>query len=87
MEKNQSFLGLCSYYRKFVPGFANLARPLTELTKRSKRFVWEEQHKRSFEALKSTLVNPPILAYPRYDLPMEIHCDASGYGVGAVLVQ
>ncbi|KAI9556842.1 pol polyprotein [Daphnia sinensis] len=64
VKEVQSFLGLCSYYRRFVPNFA-----------------------RSFEAMKTILISPPILAHPRYDLPMEIHCDASNYGVGAVLVQ
>ncbi|KZS10738.1 Uncharacterized protein APZ42_024709 [Daphnia magna] len=64
VKEVQSFLGLCSYYRRFVPNFAC-----------------------SFEAMKTILISPPILAHPRYDLLMEIHCDASNYGVGAVLVQ
>ncbi|KZR97353.1 Uncharacterized protein APZ42_007826, partial [Daphnia magna] len=83
----QSFLGLCSYYRKFVQGFAVLARPLSNLTKKSSRFIWTEEHQRSFESLKTALTNPPVLAHPKYNLPMEIHCDASGFGVGAVLSQ
>ena len=87
VKELQSFLGLCSYYRKFVPDFAVLARSLSNLTKKNQRFLWGEEQQRSFEALKTVLTSPPILAHPRYDLPMEIHCDASHYGVGAVLVQ
>ncbi|KZS03393.1 Uncharacterized protein APZ42_033842 [Daphnia magna] len=87
VKEVQSFLGLCSYYRRFVPNFAVVARPLSNMTKKNQRFSWGEEHQRSFEAMKTILISPPTLAHPRYDLPMEIHCDASNYGVGAVLVQ
>ena len=87
VKEVQSFLGLCSYYRKFVPGFANLARALSNLTKKTQRFEWRKEQQLSFEALKTVLTTPPILAHPNYELPMEIHCDASNYGIGAVLVQ
>jgi hypothetical protein len=87
VKEVQSFLGLCSYYRKFVPGIAVLARSLSNLTKKNQRFPWGDEQHGSFEALKTILTSPPILAHPRYDLPMEIHCDASHYGVGTVLVQ
>jgi len=79
--------GLCSYYRKFVPGFAVLARPLSGLTKKNRRFEWGKYQQLSFDALKRALISPPMLVHPRYDLLMEIHCDASGFGVGAILVQ
>nr|CAH0098669.1 unnamed protein product [Daphnia galeata] len=83
----QSFVGLCSYYRRFIKGFAELARPLTNLTKSNQPFCWGEEQQHSFEALKERLLAPPILAHPNYGLPFEIHTDASGYGVGAILVQ
>ncbi len=66
VKEVQSFLGLCSYYRKFVPGFAVLARALSNLTKKTQRFEWGEEQQRSFEALKTVLTTPPILAHPRY---------------------
>jgi hypothetical protein len=87
VKEVQSFLGLYSYYRKFVPGFTVLARALSNLTKKAQRFVWGEEQQRSFEALKTVLITPPIVAHPRYELPMEVHCDASQYRIGAVLVQ
>lgn len=83
----QSFVGLCSYYRKFIKDFAGLARPLTNLTKKNSPFIWSVDQQAGFEALKQALVSPPVLGHPNYNLPMEIHCDACGYGVGAVLVQ
>jgi hypothetical protein len=83
----QSFLGFCTYYRRFICDFANIARPLSDLTKKNNPFVWANEQQNSFEALKSALQSSPILGHPNYELPMEIHCDASGYGLGAVLVQ
>ena len=83
----QSFVGLCFYYQKFIRDFANLARALTNLTKKNETFRWTSDHQNSFEALKKALLSPPILGHPNYALPMEIHCDACGHGLGAVLVQ
>lgn len=87
VKQVQSFIGLCSYYRKFIPDFALLARPLTNLTRKNNPFIWTQIEQRSFEALKSVLVSPPVLGHPNYELPMEIHCDASGHGLGAILLQ
>ncbi|KZS10174.1 Uncharacterized protein APZ42_025415 [Daphnia magna] len=83
----QSFIGLCSYYRKFICNFAVLARPLTNLTRKNTPFHWTDEHQSSFDALKNALLSPPILGHPNSNLPMEIHCDACGFGLGAVLVQ
>ena len=83
----QSFVGLCSYYRRFIQHFAMIAKPLTDLTKKNRPFVWASEQQASFDSLKKALTSPPILCHPNYELPMEIHCDACGYGIGAVLVQ
>lgn len=87
LKELQSFIGLCSSYRKFIRDFARVARPLTDLTKKGVPFVWSQDQRTSFEALKHALVSPPVLGHPNYDLPMEVHCDACGYGVGALPVQ
>jgi hypothetical protein len=87
VKQLQSFIGLCSYYRRFIKGFAILARPLTTLTKHDQPFQWGEDEQRSFDALKEKLLTPPILSHPNYQLPFEIHTDASGYGIGAILVE
>ena len=56
----QSFRGLCSYYRKFIQGFAEISRPLTRLTEKNQPFVWGQDAERAFQKLKITLVQPPI---------------------------
>ena len=83
----QSFVGLCSYYRKFIPNFAEIARPLTALTKITTPFIWGPEEEASLQLLKETLVKATVLSHPDYNVLMEIHPDASGYGIGAVLVQ
>jgi hypothetical protein len=83
----QSFIGFSTYYRRYIPDFANIARPMTRLTRKNRHFAWADEQQRSFDALKHALQSPPILGHLYYALPMEIHCDASGYGLRAVLVQ
>ena len=61
----RSFLGLCSYYRKFIQGFAEISRPLTRLTEKNQPFVWGQDAERAFQKLKITLVQPPILSFPK----------------------
>ncbi len=83
----QSFIGLCSYYRRFIPDFATLAKPLTDMTKKGQVFAWAGEHQASFQRLQQALQQAPVLGHPNYQLPMEIHCDASGFGLGAILIQ
>ena len=83
----RSFLGLCSYYRKCILNFASIAKPLTILTKSSTPFVWKEDQEASMLKLKNNLIEKTFLAHPDHLLPMEIHPDASSYGIGAVLIQ
>lgn len=83
----QSFVGLCSYYRRHVPNFAKIARPLSELTKKDALFLWEKEQKESFELLKRALGDTARLNYLRNDLPMEIYPDVCGYGLGATLAE
>ena len=83
----RSFLGLAGYYRAFIQDFAAIASPLTRLLKKNIPFQWNEAQQRSFETLKTALTNAPILAFPDYSLPFTICTDASGQGIGAVLMQ
>lgn len=83
----RQFLGLCSYYRRFVPRFADIARPLHRLTEKSVRFQWTRECQDSFDILKQALTRAPILSYPRDDGEYVLDCDASAVGVGAVLQQ
>ena len=97
----RSFLGLASYYRKFVPNFASIARPLNDLlgepggrkksraTKSNipKQWCWSSAQQTAFDTLKEKLVSPPVLAYPDFSFPFILHVDASRSGLGATLCQ
>ena len=92
----RSFLGLASYYRRFVRGFAQIAAPLSELLKekdeavRKRRFrpiIWTARCQHSFELLKQGLVSGPVLAQPDFNQPFTIETDASEWAVGACLSQ
>ena len=83
----RSFLGLASYYRRFVEGFSSLAAPLTALTKKGKKYEWTEKCEESFQELKRRLTSAPILTIPNGEEGFVIHSDASKIGLGAVLMQ
>ena len=83
----RSFLGLASYYRRFVPKFAATAGPLHLLTKKDVMFVWTPQCQLAFEELKRLLTSAPVLAYPQFDRHFILETDASAAGLGAVLAQ
>ena len=83
----RSFLGLASYYRKFVPDFAKVARPLHALTKKDVPFLWTQRCQEAFCELKRLLTNAPPLVFPDFTKPFVLETDASGTGLGAVLAQ
>ena len=81
------FLELAGCYRKFVKHFGLICRPLKDLLKKNTVFVWTTVHEDSFNALKNALCNALVLALPYFSKPFSIETDASGLGVGAVLMQ
>ena len=84
----RSFLGLASYYRRFIEDFAEIASPLHRLTAKSTDgFQWSAECDKAFRTLKEKLVTAPILAFPRCDARFIVDCDASDYGLGAVISQ
>lgn len=83
----RSFLGLCSYFRRFVPNFAELASPLSSLLRKNAPFYWTSECEASFSQQKFLLTSGPILRHFDPAAPTEVHTDASGIGIGAVLVQ
>ncbi|XP_059077931.1 uncharacterized mitochondrial protein AtMg00860-like [Cryptomeria japonica] len=82
----RGFLGLCSYYRRFVCGFSQLASPLTDLTKNG-AFLWSEGAQLAFDKLKNATSSCPVLALPDFTQPFVLECDALGQGIGVVLMQ
>lgn len=87
VQEMRRFLGLCSYYRKFIPRFAAIANPLHNLTRRDTVFLWSPECQRAYEELKSRLTSAPVLAYPNFKLDFVLETDASVQGLGAVLSQ
>ena len=81
------FLGLSSYYRRFIQNFARIARPLHQLTCKGAPFAWSQECQTAFLDLKSKLTTAPVLAYPRFDRDFTLETDASIQGLGAVLSQ
>ena len=82
----RSFLGLAGYYRRFVPEFSKIARPMTELLKKGVRFIWDDKCEQAFQTLRKVLTTAPVLAQPDITRPFDVYCDASGMGLGCVLM-
>lgn len=83
----RSFLGLASYYRRFVPNFSKIAGPLHALTKKDVSFHWTSECQLAFENLRHLLTSSPVLAFPDFGKRFVLETDASGAGLGAVLAQ
>ena len=88
VKTTQGFLGLVSYYRKFIKNCAKICSPLINLTKKGVIFEWTDECQDAFEFLRDSLTQEDnILILPDYDAPFRIETDASKYGVGGVLSQ
>jgi len=80
-------LGLCTYYRRFNSGFADIAKPLSKLTEEKGTFEWATEAETAFQALKDALCTAPVLGYPRPGEKFIVDTDASNVGIGDVLSQ
>lgn len=81
------FVAFMNFYRKFIPNFAGVERPLNELTRKKVNFIWSAECEHSFNILKNCLLSPPILQYPDYSKKFTIFTDASKHAIGACLTQ
>ena len=81
------FLGMSSYYRRFIPRFSHIASPLFRLTRLDVHFYWSKSCVSAFSELKQCLTSTPILVYPNFTMDFLICCDASNIAVGALLAQ
>ena len=87
VKEVRSFIGMMSYYRRFVPNFSKISTPLVELTKKYAKFKWTEECQKAFEYLKDSLTTVPSLAYPDVSKPYILYTDASNDTIGACLTQ
>ena len=83
----RSFLGLAGCYRRFVEGFSKIAAPLTKLTQKNIKFMWDDKCQQSFQELKKKLTSAPILVIPLGGECFVVYSDASLQGLGCVLMQ
>jgi hypothetical protein len=83
----QSFLGLAGYYRRFIPNFSKIVKPVTELLKKENKYVWSDTCDEAFKLLKKLLTTSPVLAQPDTNKLFDVYCDASGTGLDGVLMQ
>ena len=83
----QAFVGFCSYYRRFIEGFAGIAKPLHKLTEKNQPFHWSEECEDAFEALKKKMIDARVLAHPDFSKPFVLDTDASDVAIGGVLSQ
>ncbi|XP_045090164.1 uncharacterized mitochondrial protein AtMg00860-like [Aegilops tauschii subsp. strangulata] len=83
----RSFLGLAGFYCRFVKDFSSIAAPMNELNKKDTPFQWGDAQDKSFQELKMRLILAPLLSLPDFGKTFEIECDASGVGIGGVIMQ
>jgi hypothetical protein len=82
-----SFLGLVGYYRRFIPDFSKIAKPMTQLLEKDRKFDWTPKCEQAFHTLRTLLTSAPVLAQPDIKKPFDVYCDASCTGLGGVLMQ
>ena len=87
LKEVRQFVGLASYYRTHIEGFAKIAEPLTNLLKKGKEWCWSDVEQKAYETLKDKLLTGSACAYPNYEKPFILKCDSSGTCVGGVLSQ
>jgi hypothetical protein len=87
MHQVRNFLGLAGYYRRFTPAYSKIVKPITGLLKNDTKFDWSSKCNEAFEELNVLLNTASVLAQPDIEKPFDVYCDASGSGLGCVLMQ
>ncbi|EFO90955.1 hypothetical protein CRE_29046 [Caenorhabditis remanei] len=87
VKEVRAFIGMASFYRRFIENFSKIAAPIMTLTKKDQPFEWTNECEEAFKELKAALTKNPILVAPKLGKPFVIEVDSSGKGVGAVLFQ
>ena len=87
LKNIRQFLGLTGYYRRFIEGYAGIAKLLSHLLKDNVPFIWGNSEEKSFQDLKELLITEPLLIFPDFSKPFIVTIDASGYAIGGILSQ
>ena len=87
LKQLRRFLGMSSWYRRFIPHFATVSEPLTRLLKKAQRWEWGEEQESAFAQIRDRLASAPTLSCPDFQIPFVLQTDASSVGLGAVLIQ
>ena len=87
VKEVQSFIGFCNFYRRFIQGFSEIARPLHDLTKKDAPWTWNTEHRAAFQRLKERITSSPVLVFPSDDKPYKLEADSSNFANGAILSQ
>jgi len=87
VKEVRSFVGMTSFYRRFIPNLKKIAEPIIELTRKYAKFNWTNECQKAFDCLKNSLSTVPLLAYPDVNKPYTLYCDASDSCIGACLTQ
>ena len=87
VKQVRAFLGMGNYYRRFIKSYSKIAKPLIDLTKKDRRFSWNEDCQAAFRALKEALIGPDVMAFPQDDCEFVLDTDACDFSIGAVLSQ
>ena len=85
VKELRSFLGLVGYYRKFISNMSTLTQPLNQLLQQGVKWNWTSECEQVYEQLKGVLASTKVLTHYDTDLPVKLDCDASSYGLGAVI--
>jgi hypothetical protein len=78
---------IAGYYRRFITNFSKIAKPMTKLIEKEAKFKWSPQCEEAFLTLKKLLTTVSVLAQPDIEKPLQVYCDASGMGIGGILMQ
>lgn len=87
LKQVRGFLGLAGWYRRFIRNFSDIVFPITEVLSTKKKFSWTAAAQESFNTIKQLLTTAPVLSNPDFSRKFYLHCDASDFGIGGVLVQ
>ncbi|KAG8916674.1 hypothetical protein FRC01_002921 [Tulasnella sp. 417] len=87
VKEIQSFLGFANFYRRFIPNYSKICKPINELLGKDKKFLWGQAQKEAFAELKTMFTTAPLLIWPDFDKPFTVETDCSDYARGAILSQ